>query len=210
VEHRLRDAATERQRVLHEVFVRAVSQATAPLALVAPEALLTDASAARMLGPSGGGALWSIVSDAAQTENRTSVVVPLDDGRCVVARCEAVRDGTEVVAVLVHLPPESPGARTAIRRGGRARSGHPRFGWESLTETELVVADLAARGRTNREIAETLVVSPHTVDSHVRHIYGKLGVSSRIALTRVVLAQDDSAAEDYRASSGICVVTQIG
>jgi DNA-binding NarL/FixJ family response regulator len=54
-----------------------------------------------------------------------------------------------------------------------------------------VVADLAARGRTNREIADALVVSPHTVDSHVRHIYAKLGISSRIALTRVLLAQVD-------------------
>ena len=194
VEHRLRDAATERQRVLHEVFVGAVAQADAPVALVAPEALLTDASAARMLGASGGGALWSIVSEAARTENRTSVVVPVEDGRCVVARCESVRDGTEVVAVLVRLPPDSPGANGSARRGGRGRSGHARFGWRSLTATELVVADLAARGCTNREIADTLTVSPHTVDSHVRHIYAKLGISSRITLTRIVLAEGSSGA----------------
>ena len=198
VEHRLRDAASERQRVLHEVFVRAVAHATAPLALVAPEALLTDASAARMLGASGGGALWSIVSEAAQTENRTSVVVPVADGRCVVARCEAVRDGTEVVAVLVHLPPDGPGAKASATRGGRGRSGHARFGWSSLTETELAVADLAARGCTNREIADTLVVSPHTVDSHVRHIYAKLGISSRITLTRIVLAEGSGGASFTR------------
>jgi hypothetical protein len=47
----------------------------------------------------------------------------------------------------------------------------------------------AASGCTNGEIARTPVVSPHTVDSHLRHIYAKLGISSRIALTRVVLAQ---------------------
>jgi DNA-binding CsgD family transcriptional regulator len=191
VEQRLRDAATARQRVLHEIFVQAVGQATGPLALVAREALLTDASAARMLGPAGGAVLWSIVSEATRTEDRTSVVVPLDDGACVVARCEAVRDGTEVVAVLVHLPPDSPGTNASARRRGGPRSGRPRFGWESLSEKELVVADLAARGRTNREIADALVVSPHTVDSHLRHIYGKLGISSRIALTRQVLAHGD-------------------
>ena len=79
--------------------------------------------------------------------------------------------------MLVHLPPDSPRTNAPTRRRGGPRSGRPRFGWESLSEKELVVADLAARGRTNREIADALVVSPHTVDSHVRHIYGKLGIS---------------------------------
>jgi DNA-binding CsgD family transcriptional regulator len=194
IEHRLRAAATERERALHEAFVRAVRHATTPVALVAPEALLTDSAAARMLGPSAGSALWSIVSDAATGKNPTNVLVPLADGRWVVARCEAVREGTEVVAVILLLPPEPPGVLAPLRRGGRSRSGHGRFGWESLSKTELVVADLAARGRTNREIADTLIVSPHTVDSHVRHIYGKLGISSRVALTRVVLANGGTSA----------------
>jgi DNA-binding CsgD family transcriptional regulator len=94
---------------------------------------------------------------------------------------------------VVHLPPDAPGRKPSIKRGGRPRSGHPRFGWESLTETGLAVADLAARGHTNREIADRLVVSPHTVDSHVRHIYGKLDISSRVALTRVILELGESA-----------------
>jgi DNA-binding CsgD family transcriptional regulator len=62
----------------------------------------------------------------------------------------------------------------------------------SLSQTELVVADLAARGRTNRQIAGALVISPHTVDSYIRHIYAKLGISSRVALTRLALAHGDS------------------
>jgi DNA-binding CsgD family transcriptional regulator len=188
VERRLRDAASERQQALHDVFVRALRHASGPLALVAPEALLTDGAAARLLGPSGGGALWSIVHEAARREDRVSVVVPVGDGACVVGRCEAVRDGTEVVAALVHLTPEPTSPHLAPHRGRRSRSGRPRFGWESLSETELMVADLAARGRTNREIADELIMSPHTVDSHVRHIYAKLGISSRIDLTRAVLA----------------------
>jgi DNA-binding CsgD family transcriptional regulator len=82
-------------------------------------------------------------------------------------------------------------AATGVCLHGRRRSGEPRVGWESLSETELVVADLAARGRTNRQIAGALVISPHTVDSYMRHIYVKLGISSRIALTRLVLAHGD-------------------
>ncbi len=192
IERRLRDAASERQLALHDLFVGALRQAAGPLALVAPEALLTDGDAARLLGPAGGSALWSIVQDAARREDRVTVVVPVGDGGRVVGRCEAVRDGDDIVAALVHLTPEPP-RDAGPHRGRRSRSGRPLFGWESLSQTELVVADLAARGRTNREIAGALVVSPHTVDSHVRHIYGKLGISSRIALTRMVLAHSEEA-----------------
>jgi|KBSSwiStaDraftv2_1062776.scaffolds.fasta_scaffold2694968_2 DNA-binding CsgD family transcriptional regulator len=86
--------------------------------------------------------------------------------------------------------PETESASAGRCVGRRARSGRPRFGWGSLSPTELLVADLAAQGRTNREIGAALGVSPYTVDSHVRHIYCKLGISSRIALTRVVLGAD--------------------
>jgi ATP/maltotriose-dependent transcriptional regulator MalT len=48
-----------------------------------------------------------------------------------------------------------------------------------LTPTERRVAELAATGATNREIAVELFVSRRTVDHHLRNIYGKLGVSSR-------------------------------
>ena len=63
-------------------------------------------------------------------------------------------------------------------------SGRPKFGWESLTTAEAAVAQLASEGKTNREIAESLFISPHTVNSHLRHIFEKLGVNSRVALSR--------------------------
>ena len=43
-----------------------------------------------------------------------------------------------------------------------------------------------AAGRTNREIAERLVLSPRTIDAHLRTIYAKLGVRSRVELAREV------------------------
>jgi DNA-binding CsgD family transcriptional regulator len=58
-------------------------------------------------------------------------------------------------------------------------------GWAALTAAELTVARLVAEGLTNREVADRLFVSPHTVNSHVRHVFSKLGISSRIELARV-------------------------
>ena len=52
-----------------------------------------------------------------------------------------------------------------------------------LSARELEVLAHLAAGLTNREIAEALVVSPHTVARHVEHIYAKLGVSNRTAAT---------------------------
>jgi len=61
-------------------------------------------------------------------------------------------------------------------------------GWAALTTSELTVARLVAEGLTNREVAERLFVSPHTVNSHLRHVFSKLGINSRVELAR--LARD--------------------
>ena len=63
----------------------------------------------------------------------------------------------------------------------------PSFGWESLTGTETRVAHLVALGLTNRQVAKEIFVSRHTVDSHLRHIFRKLGIASRVHLARVVV-----------------------
>lgn len=64
-------------------------------------------------------------------------------------------------------------------------SERPATGWEALTSAEAAIAQLASEGKTNREIAETLFISPHTVNTHLRHIFDKLGVNSRVSLTRM-------------------------
>ncbi|MFG2074143.1 ATP-binding protein [Nonomuraea maritima] len=77
--------------------------------------------------------------------------------------------------------------------GGEAGGGGQRVdrrGWEALTGAELRVVRLVAQGMTNREVAAALFLSPHTVDSHLRHAFAKLGVNSRVELTRQVLAHD--------------------
>jgi DNA-binding CsgD family transcriptional regulator len=56
-------------------------------------------------------------------------------------------------------------------------------GWAAMTDSELAVARLVAQGLTNREVAEQLFVSPHTVSSHLRRVFSKLGINSRVELT---------------------------
>lgn len=63
-------------------------------------------------------------------------------------------------------------------------------GRNELTCRELEIALLVASGLSNREIAERLVISRRTVDAHLNHIFGKLGLSSRVQLTLWVRAPD--------------------
>jgi predicted ATPase/class 3 adenylate cyclase/DNA-binding CsgD family transcriptional regulator len=58
-----------------------------------------------------------------------------------------------------------------------------------LTEREVEVLRMVAQGLTNAQIAEQLVLSPHTVNAHVRSIFGKLDVTSRAAATRFAMEQ---------------------
>ena len=76
------------------------------------------------------------------------------------------------------LQPPSP------RRDAGRRS---LFGWDSLTGTESEVAALVAQGLTNRQVAREAFMSRHTVDSHLRHIFHKLGIGSRVQLARLVV-----------------------
>ena len=74
------------------------------------------------------------------------------------------------------------------KRGSGAGSG-----LDSLTGRELEVADLIRDRRTNKEIASELFLSLKTVESHVRNIFGKLGVSSRVEIARAVEERSERA-----------------
>nr|CRL74416.1 regulatory protein LuxR [Mycolicibacterium malmesburyense] len=66
-------------------------------------------------------------------------------------------------------------------RGGRKR---PASGWNSLTPTELDVVRLVAEGLGNKDIAARLFVSHRTVQTHLTHVYTKLGLGSRVQLAQ--------------------------
>ncbi|MGB9252284.1 MAG: LuxR C-terminal-related transcriptional regulator [Mycobacterium sp.] len=72
----------------------------------------------------------------------------------------------------------------AYAQRGRGERKRPSTGWGSLTPTELDVVRLVAEGMPNKDIAARLFVSPRTVQSHLRHVYNKLGLTSRVQLAK--------------------------
>ena len=70
-----------------------------------------------------------------------------------------------------------------VRPGAHGSRQRPEGGWESLTETERAVSQLVAEGLTNGAVARRLYISPHTVNTHLRHVFAKLGVTNRVELT---------------------------
>ncbi|MFI0986774.1 helix-turn-helix transcriptional regulator [Streptomyces exfoliatus] len=89
--------------------------------------------------------------------------------------------------------------RDAARVRGRLRAAGVRRrpstaglsdAWPELTAAEIRVVRLVARGLTNRQVAEHLSLSPHTVSSHLRRAFTKLDITSRVELTRLVRRRD--------------------
>ena len=90
---------------------------------------------------------------------------------------------------------------------GRARAELGRIGGrvreEGLTGAERRVAALVAQGRTNREVAAALFLAERTVETHLSHVYAKLGVRSRAELVRVYRADSELGVEQTQGESTI-------
>ncbi|MFD8525092.1 ATP-binding protein [Streptomyces capillispiralis] len=112
------------------------------------------------------------------------------------ARDEAVEALRQALSVYTGAQALQPAARVrgalasaGVRRAGRGPGRtRPVSGWDALTPAERKVAWLVAQGHTNRATARELFVSPSTVATHLRSVFAKLGVDSRVRLTRLVLA----------------------
>lgn len=70
---------------------------------------------------------------------------------------------------------------------GRGARGRPASGWESLTPMENDVVRLVREGLGNKDIGVRLFISPRTVQTHLTHVYAKLGLTSRMQLVQLSL-----------------------
>jgi predicted ATPase/class 3 adenylate cyclase/DNA-binding CsgD family transcriptional regulator len=72
----------------------------------------------------------------------------------------------------------------AYAKRGRGERKRPANGWSSLTPTERDVVRLVSKGLANNDIAARLFISPRTVQTHLTHVYAKLGLTSRVQLAQ--------------------------
>ncbi len=178
----LQTAATAQERLMirHERFAR-------------PWTALGLARGAVLLAAANGRPTEDTLAElAAAREAVPDGVVPLDRARCLLVAGVAHRRGRRKRAAREDLSAaaaefDALGARSFATRA-RAESarigGRPPASRE-LTSTERQVAELAARGATNRAIADALFVSPKTVEANLARVYRKLGISSRAELGAV-------------------------
>jgi DNA-binding CsgD family transcriptional regulator len=106
--------------------------------------------------------------------------------------------GKDVLAFQHDLVRQSVAHRvpTAVRCALGSEAKHPGSPkrvskvWDGLTDSERTVAELVASGLTNREVAQRIYLSPHTVSFHLRKVYRKLGVATRVELARLSIEQE--------------------
>jgi DNA-binding CsgD family transcriptional regulator len=119
---------------------------------------------------------------------RTDAITALDNAWNVYRQIGALGPAQRVHELL----------RTAGAARRRFRSTAPRnsHGWAALTPAEKKVALLVANGHTNRDAAAALVLSPHTISTHLRAVFSKLDVNSRVQLARVVMELEPNLASN--------------
>jgi DNA-binding CsgD family transcriptional regulator len=110
---------------------------------------------------------------------------PVDRDRSVAAFTEAARLAETIGAVSQRRLAERALRRLGVRawRRGPASAGD---GLEGLSDREREVAGLVAEGRSNREVAEVLLVSPKTVERHLTNVLAKVGLRNRTELASLV------------------------
>jgi DNA-binding CsgD family transcriptional regulator len=186
IEQRLVDDARLRERVVVQAFLRARLGAKGPLVFVNDRTMITNAAADRLVAPADESILWDCARQLLAGGRADPSVVVLSRGPSVTVRCDPVLEGGVLLGALLRLTPVTHDGLPPPPLGSR-----PPFGWASVTDAERSVIDLVAQGFTNRQVGQRLFVSSHTVDYHLRAIFRKLDVRTRVELTRVALDHGD-------------------
>jgi DNA-binding CsgD family transcriptional regulator len=124
----------------------------------------------------------------AAREERRHAVLSLERAIAGFEETDAQRDAARVRRRL---------RRLGVRHRHWASAERPVSGWASLTETERSVSELVAQGLTNQQTADQMFLSVHTVAFHLRQVFRKLEIGSRVDLTRIALQQEDAHLQDH-------------
>jgi len=113
---------------------------------------------------------------------RDEAVGYLDEALRLQSAAGAERDAARVRRLLRDSGRQRSGRQGSGRQGSGGRPDPAAAHWPELTASELAVVRLVVQGATDREVAQRLYVSAHTVNSHLRHVFAKLGIRSRVEL----------------------------
>jgi DNA-binding CsgD family transcriptional regulator len=187
-------------RILLEHYLNARRRVKGPLVLVSNCVLHANSAATGLVHSTDHALLWEWAADAAATKDAQGTPLRLASGRSVAARATPIEDGGLLAGVLVRLDPIDPEPAPGTRSAAPSRR-RPAYGWASLTGSERSVAEIIAEGATNREAAARLFLSRHTIDFHLRQIFRKLEISSRVALTRLAVQHAAVSATDSQSQT---------
>jgi DNA-binding CsgD family transcriptional regulator len=193
-------------RVLLDVFLAVRSRTRGPLVAVNERTMITNLGASELLQPADRRLLWEHVTKAGGDFNKTATLA-LSSGVEVTTWVQLVGGQLSPMGAVLHLSVELParGAPAvapppivetdAPLVAKRSLDASLMTGWTDLTDTERTVAELVARGMTNKQAGRLMFVSRHTVDYHLRRVFRKLGMNSRVELARAL-------GEHYEALNG--------
>ena len=177
IEERLVDDTAIVERVMMRQFLRKRRGSKHPMVFANQRIILTNTAAEQLVKAEDEPVMRRIAEEMMTTASTDVIEVVLTNGTRVAVRCEPILDGGAALGVVLHLD------------AGTDPRSRPLLGLASLTDTERSVASLVAEGLTNRQIAERVFISRHTVDFHLRSIFRKVGVASRVELARQVITQ---------------------
>ncbi len=183
IEQQIVDASGLADRLLLQRFLQDRKGVREPAVYVGERRLVANTAADHLVAPAD--------EERLREHARRVLAAPTPDaldghplrltgGRVVAIDGHVIVDGGIPAGVVLRLRTSEPAADDV-------RSDPALVGWESLTSTERSVVEQVALGLTNREAAEQLFLSPHTVGFHLRGIYRKLAIGSRVELTRLVV-----------------------
>jgi DNA-binding CsgD family transcriptional regulator len=165
---------------LYAAFLQVRRRAKGPVAVLDARSMFVNAAGAAIVDPADRAVLWDWAEPRLGTPSAPAMsMVALGSGIQNV-RCEAVYDGDRIAGAVIWLGPTGPPIPVPSRTADRATR------WAILTDAQQSIAEHVAHGLTNRETASQLFISTHTVDYHLRQIFRKLGLRSRVELARVV------------------------
>jgi sigma-54 dependent transcriptional regulator, acetoin dehydrogenase operon transcriptional activator AcoR len=177
IEERLVDDTAIAERVMMRQFLRKRRGSKHPMVFANQRIVLANTAAEGLVKAEDEPLLRLKAEEMMATGAFGAIEFVLTNGKRVAMRSEPITDGGAALGVVLHLD-----------AGSDLRS-RPLLGLGSLTDTERSVANLVAEGLTNRQIAERVFISRHTVDFHLRAIFRKVGVASRVELARQVIGQ---------------------